>query len=1192
LISTNVGAQHVIVFIAVPIKIVTAQRPMDTTIGELDEHWLARKDGLINMRPMIFAPPTLFALLLTGCANSFTSVNTTVAVPTGSSGLVVGGKQPVTNASIQLYSIGTMGDGTNATPMLTKAVTTDANGNFNIAGLYSCIDATEVYLTATGGDPTPGVTNSNLAMMTALGPCTSLSPATPIMVNELTTVAAVNALALYYMTSYSAVGSSSGDSASLDTAFTLASELVNPATGISPGLNVPSGYAVPSDEIDTLGDVIAPCVNSGGGIAGDGSACGNLFHLTTPPGAASPTNTIAALLDLVKNPGLNTSSLDALIPPDAPFQPQLTELLPNFPITVTPPTISVTPPTIPVTPPTGTGSLELSPTNITFPATPVGGTSPLRAVTLTNSNPYTVSVSNIAIVGANLANFAETNNCPAMLATGALCTIQILFAPLSPTQSYATLQVNAGLASIQLSGGIASPSWPATLIAANPSVYLNFNDNTASFLDQVSGLTFSTGGGLVTPSQAGFDKTTPSNTSAEFVWNAWNAAPNATLADIEWDIPWTMMIQIDRLNWNRTGTLVLASKGDISSPTSNWWKLTLGMVWGNFSQLCFTRNGEGPKSAQDGICTAPVGVDPIGVDAMPNGFNYNIVIEDAGTGSAPSMYINGLQVGPNLQIPGGPFSNSYADGFGFVNVSVSGGTGYADSTAFTSTGGGPNCNVTGFMWASSGVPYNGNWTPTGANNYGCTSTPTIVLTSPTGTGATITTTLAGVSMNSTKYPLMVPGYVSNGTYYGVAGTNNAAPPVFIDEFAIFPGNLGFPDVTALFYETKFYQGELYTTTTPPLVIFGSTACGPDLSGDMTLAMTIGAAKAGIIQLVGTDDDDGNPNGYNSVGWWRQMLDQAGFDTVPVSVGPDSLTANIGGCPAANITAYDPSTPQNPSSYESSVTMYRTVFAAHPTTAIDVLLTQTSNGYEAFVSSQPDNISPLTGLQLQAQNAANGGWINLFAGNLSLTWPITQTIFSNVGSMPVYVLEGTPSPSGPGILASRNAPDPMYLAVAGGGGGSDEISGWTDLNLAQVISPYFLGGAVVTYSGGTGYANSTPFGSTGGGPNCRVTGIMTASGGVPNGIATSWGAPLQATVWNGLGYGCTSNPTLVLESPTGAGVTLIASTTHVCAPSIWYVSANTATCSNIFLEFPSQYAQPGANGSIFQMFQNSLIDPTP
>ena len=1123
--------------------------------------------------------------------------------------MVVGGQQPVTNASIQLYSVGTLGDGTSATPLLTKAVVTDTNGNFSIAGLYSCANATEVYLTATGGDPTPSVINPNLAMMTALGPCTSLSPESPIVVNELTTVAAVNALASY-MTSYTAVGSGSGDSGSLESAFVLAGELVNPATGTSPGTNVPSGYTVPSDEINTLGDLIAPCVNSGGGIAGDGSACGDLFNLTTPSGATSPTNTVGALLDLVKNPEMNTSPLYALIQPDPPFQPQLTGFTQSFPVTITPPT--------------GAGSLELSPTNVAFPATPVGSTSQVRAVTLTNSSTATVPISNIAIAGTNLANFAETNDCPAALGAGAFCTIQTSFAPQSSTASSATLQVNGGSASIQLSGGIASPAWPTTLLAANPSLYLNFNDDTTNFLDQVSGLTFSAGGGSVTPRQPGFDNTTPNNTSAAFAWNAWNAAPNPTLADIEWDTPWTMMIHIDRLNWNRTGTLVLASKGDISSSSHNWWKVTLGMV-GGYSQLCFTRNGAGLQSpAQNGICTAPTSTEPIGIDAMPNGFNYNIIIEDNGTGpdAAISMYINGLKVqnGTNPQIPGGPFTNSYSTGFGSVNLSVSGGTGYADSTPFTSTGGGPNCNVTGFMAASNGVPYNGNWSPTGTNNFGCTSTPTIVLTAPTGTGAVITATLVGESMNSATSPLMVPGYVSNGTYYGVAGTNSAAPPVDIDEFAIFPGNLSFPQITSLFYETKFYQGELYKTTTPPVVILGGWGCGPDLSGDMTLAMTIGAAKAGIIQLAGADDDDGNPNGSNSVGWWRQMLDQAGLNSVPVSVGPGSPPAIIGGCPAANITAYDPSTPQDASSYESSVTMYRKIFAAYPTTPIYVLATQTTNGYAAFVSSPADSISPLTGLQLQARNATNGGWVNTYGGydgqppaitpynesgsvnNLMLTPASSQVLFANNGAMPVYIWGGTPASSGPGIQASRTAPDPLYLATTTGDG-TDMVSGWTNQNIAQVISPYFFGGVVVTYSGGTGYANSTLFTSTGGGPDCHVTGLMTASGGVPNGIETSWGAPFPPTMqWNGLGYGCTSNPTLVLQNPTGSGVTLAAYTTQFCMTatvtdpsSMWQINFNTATCSNHYMEEPNQYAQPMGNTStapIFQWFQNSLIDPTP
>ena len=202
--------------------------------------------------------------------------------------------------------------------------------------------------------------------------------------------------------------------------------------------------------------------------------------------------------------------------------------------------------------------------------------------------------------------------------------------------------------------------------------------------------------------------------------------------------------------------------------------------WGLFSTMFYEKRCRANVSCTKRRLYCPHESDPIGIDAMPNGFNYNIVVEDNGGGdsSALVLYLNGLQIesGANPQIPGGSFSNTYADGFGFVNLSVSGGTGYANSTPFTSTGGGTNCNVTGFMSASNGVPYNADWTPTGTNNFGCTSIPTIVLTSPTGTGAVITATLGGTSMNSTKYPLMVPGYVSNGTYYGVAGTNSRRTP--------------------------------------------------------------------------------------------------------------------------------------------------------------------------------------------------------------------------------------------------------------------------------------------------------------------------------------------------------------------------------------------------------------------------------
>jgi len=695
-----------------------------------------------------------------------------------------------------------------------------------------------------------------------------------------------------------------------------------------------------------------------------------------------------------------------------------------------------------------------------------------------------------------------------------------------------------------------------------------------------------------TPLQPGFDSTNNSNYSAEFAYNQFDASPNNTLGAIDWNTPWTMLIHVDRFNWDHTGTEILASKGDTNTTgvINNWWKVFVqpNSYGVGASQLCFTRHGLAPDTAPNtgGVFVASQELCTQNVDdAMPNGFNYDIVLEDSGTGTpgALSLYLNGLSM-PLILVTG------TTSGFGGVTIAAtSGGTGYASTTPYTSTGGGPNCVVQGMAYATGGV-ITSAYSSTGNANAGCTSTPTIVLTAPTGTGAVLTATSYPMTMNSSTWPLLVPGYVSNGAYYGMDNADSSQNPLYIDEFAIFPGNLSFGQVTNLFYTTKFYQNLLYSYSTPPVVVFDSCGCGPDFSGDQTMAMTIGAAKAGIIKLAGLVDNDGNPNGENSVGWWRQMLDEAGLNDVGISVGPGSPTGNTGGCPAANITAYNASTAQNASAYESSVTMYRTIFAEYPTTPVYALVTQGANGYAAFVTSPADSISPLTGLQLQARNAANGGYVNMFQGNLGLTPTAFQTILNNNGNLPIYMFGGSPAQGGPGILVSRTANDPLYLVAAAITRGNDVVSGWTNLNLAQVLSPYFYGGVTVAYSGGTGYATSTPFTSTGGGTYCHVAGIMTASGGVPNGIETSWGESFPSTsTYNGIGYGCMSPPTLVLTNPTGAGVTLTATTT------LTVTCYGPSGCTNQYVVWPNQYAQtPSGSGTapVFTWFQNSLMDPPP
>jgi hypothetical protein len=86
-------------------------------------------------------------------------------------------------------------------------------------------------------------------------------------------------------------------------------------------------------------------------------------------------------------------------------------------------------------------SLSLS--SLTFGSQVVGTTSSPQGVTLTNTNNGSapLTLSSIVITGANSGDFSQTNNCPASLAVGANCQINITFAPTATGVRNASLSV-------------------------------------------------------------------------------------------------------------------------------------------------------------------------------------------------------------------------------------------------------------------------------------------------------------------------------------------------------------------------------------------------------------------------------------------------------------------------------------------------------------------------------------------------------------------------------------------------------------------------------------------------------------------------------------------------------------------------------------------------------------------------------
>ncbi len=267
------------------------------------------------------------ATLLAGCASTLTSSPSEMTGGTALvriSGSVHGGQQPVVGATIQLYTVGTSGLKSASTALLTSTVVTDATGSFSLTGKYSCSSATQVYLTATGGNPGSG-TNAALSMAAALGACSSLTPSTFTSLNEVTTVAAAWSLAPF-ATDLTHIGAAGANATGLANAFTNANVLANTTTGLAGG-TLQQGVAVPTAEINTLADILAACVNTTGATS---SPCASLFSAT------GASDTFGAALAMARTPGLPAiTNLFSLLPAAAPFQPTLTAAPSDFALAIT-----------------------------------------------------------------------------------------------------------------------------------------------------------------------------------------------------------------------------------------------------------------------------------------------------------------------------------------------------------------------------------------------------------------------------------------------------------------------------------------------------------------------------------------------------------------------------------------------------------------------------------------------------------------------------------------------------------------------------------------------------------------------------------------------------------------------------------------------------------------------------------------
>jgi hypothetical protein len=126
----------------------------------------------------------------------------------------------------------------------------------------------------------------------------------------------------------------------------------------------------------------------------------------------------------------------------------------------------------------GTPAASLYPNSLTFATQTVGTTSPSQAITLSSSGSAALSIAGIVAGGS----FAQTNNCPASLAAGTTCTINVSFKPTTSTTITGALKVT--------DNGVSSPQEiPISGTGTGTAATLSISPSQLTFANQNVGTT-------------------------------------------------------------------------------------------------------------------------------------------------------------------------------------------------------------------------------------------------------------------------------------------------------------------------------------------------------------------------------------------------------------------------------------------------------------------------------------------------------------------------------------------------------------------------------------------------------------------------------------------------------------------------------------------------------------------------------
>jgi sugar lactone lactonase YvrE len=236
----------------------------------------------------------------------------------GFSGRAMAGTQPIAGATVQVYAAGTVGNGSAGTALLSNTVTTDSSGAFTVLAGYACPAAnSQLYIVVRGGQVGSAAANPAITLGTPIGACSQLAASSQFVINEVTTVASAIGLA-QFLNSGGNIGAPATNAQGLINAVATVANLANLTTGTSPGASFPKTGSSPATRINSLANLLNTCT-----AATASTGCSQLFSMTTLAGGTAPTNTLDAILNLARNPGLNVAALYTQSTASTAFTPAL-----------------------------------------------------------------------------------------------------------------------------------------------------------------------------------------------------------------------------------------------------------------------------------------------------------------------------------------------------------------------------------------------------------------------------------------------------------------------------------------------------------------------------------------------------------------------------------------------------------------------------------------------------------------------------------------------------------------------------------------------------------------------------------------------------------------------------------------------------------------------------------------------------